>query len=561
MYTHDGQQLLWKGKPSLRPQGPDARLLSETFATDGKSLFWAHRVRKLPANPKLDMRRLRLKVRVENAFNPSEAVVDDGNGVWHIAGVTDNTLSPLEGATFEAIGWFEHPCFTEHFHQYDDSHVWFKGVRLEGLSSSKASLMSNLIATDGDGVWLCGKRHADLTRADITFICERGSYDLIRTDSALLGLDRRDGALCALADAIPPLPTDAVASDALNAIAHDLFGVFDIYEPLLVNVGDIDWAAVTANPRIALAISFDGTNLVIEADGIPPVICAPDGWYRALCTIWLRLRALPGNLRTHSNAGTMLPDGHALQEQLIQRNRDAYLAFCGAAYTQGAEASAHMLLHAYLRTRWFRQASPFDDRDSLLAQLPRRLFDDCTYAKRTYEFSSTTNLAAARNAVKSGLMADPDPRVRLEMLGLIHGLVLETNKFAVFVKDILPALLARGERETVGCVSEHIDAAIQAFIVKGLVEAEVNGLRAAQLIEPIIRRQIERGVDVALNRGRLIEVLIHQAREDEAEVAIKALKAEFGASFRLPGVYIHRPLHKTLDEAVAEMRVRAEVLR
>ncbi|MGL4325572.1 MAG: hypothetical protein ACRCTD_16170 [Beijerinckiaceae bacterium] len=364
-----------------------------------------------------------------------------------------------------------------------------------------------------------------------------------------------------LADAAPPPPADAVASEALSAMAHDLFAVFDLYEPILTMVGDIDWTAVGAQPRIALAVRFDGAHLVIAADGIAPVICAPDGWYRALCTMWLRRRALPGTLRTYPNVGTMLPPGDDFQEQLIRRNRDAYLAFCGAAFTQGAEVSARLLLHTYLETRWFRQASPFDDRDSLLAQLPRRLFDDCTYAKRMHGFSSTTNLAAARHAVKSGLLEDPDPRIRREMLGLIHATVLETNKFALFVKDILPALLARGERETVGCVGEHIDTAIQAFIIKGLVEAEVSHVRTAHLVEPIVRRQIERGVDVALNRGRLIEVLIHQSREDEAEAALKAFKAEFGQNFRLPGVYTCRPLHKTVDEAIAAMRERAAALR
>jgi hypothetical protein len=560
MYTHDGQQLCWKGKPSQRPRGPDARLLSETYATDGKSLFWAHRVRKLPPGQKFDFSRLRLRARTENPVNPSEAVLDDGNGVWHIAGVTDNSVSPLEGATFEAVRWFEDPRFYVHLHQYDDQHVWFRGLRLEGLEARKASLLSNLIATDEDRVWFCGKRQSDLTRADITFICERGWHDLIRTDAALLALDKRDGSLHVLANAAPPPPASAVTSDALNAIAHDLFGVFDLHEPLLTNTDDIDWAAVTARPRIPLAVSFDGARLVVGADGIAPVICAPDEWYRALCTIWLHRRALPGALRTYSNVGTMLPNGHDFRETLIQRNRDVYLAFCGATFTQGAEVSARMLLHAYLQTRWFRQASPFDDRDCLLAQLPRRLFDDCTYAKRAHGFSSTTNLAAARHVVISGLLEDPDPRVRLEMLGLIHATVLATNKFALFVKDVLPALLAREQQEPLGCVIEHIDAALQAFIIRGLVDAETSHVRTAHLVEPIVRRQIAHGVDVALNHGRLIEVLIHQDREDEAKIALEAFKAEFGQNFRLPGVYVHRPLHQTVDEAVEGMRERAAAL-
>ncbi|MGL4325573.1 MAG: hypothetical protein ACRCTD_16175 [Beijerinckiaceae bacterium] len=111
MYTHDGQQLLWKGKPSLRPQGPDARLLSDIYATDGKSLFWAHRVLKLPPEPKFDFSKLRLRARTENAVNRSQTVLDDGNGVWHMADAADDAIWPLEGAKFEAVRWFEDPRF------------------------------------------------------------------------------------------------------------------------------------------------------------------------------------------------------------------------------------------------------------------------------------------------------------------------------------------------------------------------------------------------------------------------------------------------------------------
>ena len=109
--------------------------------------------------------------------------------------------------------------------------------------------------------------------------------------------------------------------------------------------------------------------------------------------------------------------------------------------------------------------------------------------------------------------------------------MLATNKFVLFVKDILPALLARAERETVASVGEHVDAVIQAFIIKGLVEAEVNHVRTAHLVEPIVRRQIECGVDVALTRGRLIEVLIHQGREDAADAAIETFKAQLLPEF------------------------------
>jgi hypothetical protein len=159
------------------------------------------------------------------------------------------------------------------------------------------------------------------------------------------------------------------------------------------------------------------------------------------------------------------------------------------------------------------------------------------------------------------MLADPDPRVRLEMLEMIHAVVLETDRIAQFYRHVLPSILQRQECETVALVSEQADSAVEAFIIRGLVKAEVHHERMADRLEPIIRRQIERGINVPLNRSRLIEVLIHQGLEAEAEAAITAFKADFGAGFMLPGLSHRRHLYLTVDDAVAAMRQRASELK
>lgn len=560
MYTTDGTQLLWKGKPARRPAGPDARRLSATYATDGRSLFHAQKRLDLPSHVMIDWRRVDLRVLDDNPVNPSEAVLTDGETVWHFRPWEARALERLEGATFETVQWFDATLAPLHRHVRDHAQVWYRGEKLEGLDASRAILLSDLIATDGETLWFCGQRQPDLKRADVTYITDSAGDDLLRTDGALLALGRQDGALRVLAQSAPPPSSDTVATLAITALARDLFGVFDLHEPILTTIDDIDWTAVRERPEVPLVVRFDGPKLVIATPGLEPVTCDPDGWYRALCTIWLRRRGLPGDLRSFPTVGLMLPDGHAFREALIRHHRDAYLLLCAAAFQNGADTSARMMIHAYVKAKSHRADSPFDGQHALLAQLPRRLFDDLAYHKRSYSFGKTTNLAAARHVVSSGLLDDADPRVRLEMLELIHATLCQTDKKPQFFRDILPAMLARQEAETVACIKEHADLVIAAFLIGGFVQAEVSYTRMTAELEPLVHRQIERGVDVPINRSRLIELHLHEGREAQAQAAIAAFKAEFGDDFRLPGVYAHRPLHESVDEAVAAMRERARAL-
>jgi hypothetical protein len=557
MYSLDGGALLWKGKPARQPRGPLARRLSDTYATDGRALFHAQKPLALPADGRIDFARLRLRTREENAVNPPEAVLDDGSGVWHLRHAGGLALDRLDGATFDTLEWFDHVDGPRHLHIRDHAHVWRCGQVLHGLAPDRAVLLTEAIAADGEALWFCGHRSTDLGQADVTFVWSRGWDDLLLTDRALLALDSRDGGLRRLAEAGTPPPPDTCAQRALQALARDVFGVFDLYEPILTDPNDIDWNAVSTRPPVLLDARFDGRSLVLSMDGAGTIRCEPDGWYRALCQLWHLARRLPGELKTYPTMLRMLPDGHAFRHKLIARHPDAYLLFCGAVFRQGAETPARMLIHAHATNQWHWQQSCFDGLDAVLATLPRAMMADLDYRKRSLGFPGTTNLAAARHAVESGLLDDADPRVRLEMLGLIQATLKASEKVVPYFARVLPAVLDRQERENVASVREHADATVGAFIIAGLVHAEVRHKPVAPLLFPLVDRQIARGVDVPLNRARMIELLIHERREEEALAAISSFKAAFGAGFRLPGVYAARPLHASVDEAVAAMRVRA----
>jgi hypothetical protein len=558
MYAMEGSQLLWKGKPAKLASGATGRRITDTMATDGRTLHFAQKRVAIPKGINLD--KLKMRVFNENTFNLFGAVLDDGNAVWHLNQRSSLEIHQLPGANFESVQPVSAIGIDRDYHVKDRHLVWYRGQVLEGLAAADAGVLGENIASYGKDLWIFGKRSNDLGRADLTPVWSSRGRDLVRTDDALLRLDAKDASITTVATASPMPPSDEAATAALKALGNDMFAVFEIYPQITVPIDDMDWEKVRAQPPSSFLARFEGPQIFLEASGIEPIRCAADGWYRGLCTLWQRLRGRTGSLITYPNVGTMLPSGHEFRRRLIKQNREHYLKLCGAVFSQGDAAGARLMLRAYADDGWYRQETPFDALEALVASLPRGLFEGLAYAHGRHGIESTTNLAVARHVIDSGLLVAADPRVRLEMLGLIHGAVIATDKTAQFFQHILPAIMARQEHEMVASITEHADTVVEAFIIAGLVHAEVRHQRTAETLEPIIHRQIERCVNVPLNRSRLIEVLIHQGRDADADAAITAFKADFGPGFMLPGLYANRPLYGNVDEAVAAMRQRAHEL-
>ena len=558
MYTTDGAQLLWKGKPARLAKGATGRRLSDTMASDGRTLYFAQQ--RVPVPEALRLETLRVRVFDENPVNLTGAVLDDGDAVWQLTRRGPDEVRPLPGADFATVERMSAPGLRFDHHVRDRNGVWYRGAPVIGLEADRARVVGEHIVTDGERLWLFGRMASDLTAADLTWVWSSGRVDLVRTDDALLRLDADTGGRVELARTSGPVNADDIATRALQAIGHDLAGVFDTHPPIVVPVADIAWDRVEARPVEPFVARFDGASIVLEADGIEPIRAEADGWYGALCTLWLRRRGLPGCLVSHPSLGTMLPDGEELQHRLIARHRDLFLQYCGAAFARGAHEGARLSLRRYTEARRFGCETPFDGQDAIVATLPRGLFEDIAYEARRFGFRSTTNLSAARHAIASGLLDDADPRVRLEMLGLVHGTVLESRKLPLFLRHVLPAILTRLEVEPLAALREQLHLVLEAFIIRAFVQAEVHHEPTAELVEPLLHRQVADGVNVLINRARLIEVLLHRGEEGAAADAIAAFTREFGADCGLPGVYVHRPWHDTVDDAVQAMRERAAAL-
>jgi hypothetical protein len=562
MYSMDGTQLLWKGKPARLAKGAIGRKITDTMATDGETLYFAQKRVDVPAA--INLNTLRMRVFDENTFNLFGAILNDGTTVWQLNNRGANEFSKLEGAVFEDVIGFN--AFATHldFHLKDSHQVWYRGQIVDGLDAAKAVVLGENTVSDGLRIWFFGHLVKAFCCADVTPVWSANGCDWLRTDGAYIRLESQNNNRVAnqieLAKSSAPLALDIVSQNALSALAKDLFAVFEIYPQIIVPIDDMDWKKIRARSTITIHAHFDGSKIILKADGIVPLICDADGWYGGLCTLWHRLHGKAGKLTTYPNVGIMLPDGHEFRRRLIKENRNLYLQFCGAVFAAGDAAGARMMLHAYVDAGWYRQDTPFDGQEEIVASLPRGLFENMVYAKRRNDFTNTTNLSAARHTIENGLLTDADPRVRLEMLGLIHGTVLSTNKKRQFFEKILPSVLALQNAESVASIAEQVDHVVEAFIIAGLVAAEVNHIRMADILEPIIRSQLQRGVNVPLNQSRLIEVLMHQNRFAETEVEIAAFKAEYGEAFMLPGLYANRPLHISVDDAVAAMRSRASDL-
>jgi hypothetical protein len=268
MYSMDGERLLWKGKPAKIARGATGRRLSDSCATDGRTFYFAQRRVDLPTG--INLERVRVRVFDENPVNLFGAVLDDGDAVWYLNQHPGLEVVRLPGADFASVAVCADVRTSRRFHVRDRTHVWYRGQLLEGIAADDAVIIAENMATDGEGIWIFGRRDNALRRSDVTVVWSASRRDLIRTDGALLQLEASSASMTVLAEP-SPLPTnDQMASSALAAIAGDIFSVLDRYPPLVVPVDAVDWDLVGAQRAPEFRARFDGGVLVVElAEGDP----------------------------------------------------------------------------------------------------------------------------------------------------------------------------------------------------------------------------------------------------------------------------------------------------
>ncbi|WP_103764158.1 hypothetical protein [Roseovarius confluentis] len=549
-YFRDKRMRLAKGR------GPaDLRPLGHVYATDGTQLYFT--TQKVPPPDGIDLSGpgLRLRWFDENEVNMPHVALTDGAGVWMSLTTGPDRWVRLDGADFDTLAPLGEdvtlPWCAPYFR--DVSRVWYRGLRLPDASPDAVRVCGAPMLTDGTRAWV-GARLLDAPATGLAYIDRYHLREDAGSDGVLLHHGDRV-AFHAEADMTRTLATARSATERadLTQILRDLFTtmatLFAHYPPLVSRVGKAlshmqentppapdlpDFTArLTTEGQIALDFA-DGTTLSQPATA----------WYTLGCHLWAHTTGRPAALLPYPPLGTMLPRSTDAQTQLITAHSAAFHALIARLWQAGHTDAARTLAHFTLcLARDYRDLT--EDALQHLADLPRDLMSSLHYRPAHYHFGSTTNLAVARLIVADGWLDAPDIRDRIDVTSTLHGALLSTSKTALFFKVILHAVQNRFTAEPDAAVREQLATLLDAFLVKGQVDAEVNRVMHHAAMLPVIEFCIANAINTVFNRARLAETLWALNRDPEAEATAEALIAEIGEDAHLPGVYANRHIYRT----------------
>ena len=193
-----------------------------------------------------------------------------------------------------------------------------------------------------------------------------------------------------------------------------------------------------------------------------------------------------------------------------------------------------------------------------MARIPFELVDLVRYEPIRRGISVTTNLGVAKLLAKDELFSHVDFRVRWEAANLLTGVLSASAKTKQILKVALAPLLERVANEPVGIVREAFMAALDTAAVSLTVAAEGAREFEYDTLEKVARTLIAAGVNVNINRVRLVEALFGQGRDDDAEAVIVELQVEDGDEpWPTPGPYSHRERFLSLEAAARASKERA----
>ncbi|WP_425070622.1 DKNYY domain-containing protein [Sagittula sp. S175] len=558
-FGRDAGQAFFRDKGlRLSKGGALARLrsLGHVYATDGAVLFFTTKAVQPPVAD-VDWALAGLKWLEEDGYdiNLPPLILGDGARVWFHSGIGTGAgeWAALEGASFEAVEPVPGVPPGDAAFLRDEAQVWFRdGTRFDGADPRQVTQLGSVMLRQCDRMWV-GARALDLEPDKVRWIMAHGTGspeyyrgDLVHLGDRVAVLDPSKGML-EIARAQPEAGTlDEIAGLALRPLLARLVTALQRFLPIITAPGDM------AEPLAGDLAEVPGFDLRIE--GREVVLALGDGtvlrqpvtcWYTLGCHLWCHMHGLEAQVVPFTAAGIVLPRGTEMAHMLLHPVRLEMWRLAAALFRggvgAGAKDEAHLLAHDLL----FRETGPHalarhPELVAALAGLPGALAEEVRFRPPRHGFDVTTNLAVARLILRDGWLEAEDPRDRLDVAGVLHGALIATDKRAVFLTEILPAVMARFAVEPVAMVREHLGFVLEAACIGGQVDLEVSRIcHGAPLLE-VIDFCRTHGLHTRFNDARRVEVLWSMDRVAEGDAAAEALVARYGDAVAWPGVYAHR---------------------
>lgn len=543
--------------------------LGHAYAHDGATLFFGTKHIQPPADSEIDWTVARLKWLGENDdhINVPPLVFFDGIATWFAASFPSaEDWVRLDGATFETVDTKAGITGRDAPYVQDADHIWFRdGRRVDGAVPGKATRLGSATLQQGQRLWV-GAQLLNVPAHEAAFIMRyhSGTPDFHKGDLLHLGdricLADPDNGLLDIARSVPETRSlDDIADTTLRPILHRLFTILERFLPIVNAPQDIserldphshqyrdaDPIAWVDPPEYSITIDDAGAVVLSLSDGTvmrQPASC----WYTLGCHLWCHARGMAPELVPFTSTTTVLPKGTEMQEILVEPNQHSLWNLTAALFRAGFKDEAQImgqgLFERALRTSSHKPvALPLIE----IASLPRDMIHRLHYENAHHGFVSTTNLSVARHIIREHWLAADDFRDRLDVLGVLHGTVITTNKKPNFLREIIPAVMARYHTEPLGHVRERIAFVLEAACIGNQVDAEVKCSLYSEASLEVVNFCLENALHTRFNLARRVEILWALDRGDAADAEARALIDAYGDSTWWPGVYGHRPTYRT----------------
>lgn len=554
---------------STKEQLDQLTSLGHVYAHDGATLFFGTKHIQPPADSKIDWTVARLKWlgETDDHINVPPLVFFDGTATWFAASFPSaDDWVLLDGATFDTIDTEAGITGRDAPYVQDADNIWFRDGRLvDGAVPGKAMRLGALTLQQGQRLWV-GAQPLSVPAHEAAFIMRyhSGPPGFHKGDLLHLGdrvcLPDPDKGLLDIARSVPETRSlDDIANAALRPILHRLFTILERFLPIVNAPQDIlermdpqshqyrdadpvDWVDP---PDYTITIDDAGAVELSLSDGT--VIRQPTScWYTLGCHLWCHARGMAPELVPFTSTTTVLPKGTEMHEMLVEPNqRDLWnltAALFRAGCTDEAQILGHGLFERALRTASHKPAAlPLVE----IASLPRDMIPRLHYEHAHRGFDSTTNLSVARHIIAEHWLAADDFRDRMDVLGVLHGTVITTNKKPNFLHEIIPSVIERYHAEPFGHVRERIAFVLEAACIACQVDAEVKRSQYSEALLEVVNFCLENALHTRFNRARRVEILWALERVEAADAEARVLIDSYGDRTWWPGVYGHRPAYRT----------------
>ena len=571
-YGTDGQTVFFREKAVRLKKGPGTpgtfRELDLNYGTDGHWMYFGSQQAEPPSVAAFDWSAARMRPFEVNAVNRADAVLTDGTHtlLWRWGG----EWLPLVGAQFDSLHRLGEDLAGNWRHAFvsDGERVWFEGQRLEGIDAASARVVGHSVIEDSAAVY-CGLHRLDgvpgsvpgSAPGDLRWV----EGDLYRTREALIRL-KADALRAGAAPEVirGEAPKSVEVTHAFAALVDRAlpfaFTVFDRFLPVEANLDDVDFDVPPPAGVPAFTVrAAEGGQLELRAEG-HVVVGLPSAWLSMLARLWSLLRGRSDGFPVYVSIGTMHPDADGFSVRLARRVVPELIGLSAALQAAGQSDEALAATHLVLSRADILRGRSDPDEETLrsLCQVPWEFVDAARYGPLAHRVDVTTNLAVAKYLVKGDWLSHGDLRSRWDAANLLNGVLLDSNKTKAMLAVVLEPLLERTQHEPVGILRELFWTALDSAAVALTVGADIGRAFEYELLETVTKALIAGGVNVSINRVRLVEALFGQARDDEAEALIQELALEDGDDpWPTPGPYAHRERFPSLAAAAKASRERA----